>query len=74
LCAEQCLHDFLLNERLLIADLAFPRELWEWMASPQTDAAHVYWTELEGEELAAFRIGRPPISVRRRTGILSQTR
>jgi hypothetical protein len=61
LCAEQGLQDFLVSDRQLIADLASPRELWEWIAEPQMDSDHVYWTELEGEELADFRTGREPI-------------
>jgi hypothetical protein len=61
LSAEQGLQDFLLNDRRLIADLAFPRELWEWIAWPQIGSTNLYWTELQGDELVDFRTGRRPI-------------
>ncbi len=39
----------------MISELAYPSEVWEWNAIPQSGSQEIYWTILEGDELVAFR-------------------
>jgi hypothetical protein len=56
---------FLREEKMLVAKLAFPREFWEWNASPQTESDDIRWIVLEGEALTAFRAEDYPLQCKR---------
>src|SRR5258706_3737007 len=46
---------YLKRQRKMISKLAYPSEVWEWNAMPQSGSKEIYWTILEGDELTAFR-------------------
>ena len=53
--AESGFRIYTAEEKKFIAALAFPSEIWEWLALPQVGSDEVGWTILEGDDLHAFR-------------------
>ena len=56
---------FIRENRTMLADLAFPREFWEWNVLTSTQAMDVSWTLLEGKDLSKFRTEYHPLKCKR---------
>lgn len=61
LCVKQGIFNFLETERHMLATLAYPTEVWEWIALVP-EGRDIYWTAIEGTDLAAFRKEQYPLS------------
>lgn len=58
---KQGILEFLWENKKLIADLAFPREVWEWNAETPAQSDSVSWIVLKGKDLVAFRAKQYPL-------------
>ena len=62
---KQGLQIFIRENRKMLADLAFPREFWEWNVLTSPQPMDVSWTVLEGNNMNKFRTEQHPLKCKR---------